>query len=495
MRVGVLNQRHPSYDGERLARMQALHDGGAAWDGLKASWFPMRKMEPSDVRQERLELAHYINYTGNIIGSMASMLFSEAPSVAGLEGEFYTRFFEDVDRQGSSWAEFWRARFLDALVQRKSWVWVNLPRRPVAKEGEEVQKPGNLQAELTGGFLDAFLVGLSGDQVIDWGEDDSGRLAWVVIHDVVSKRGGVGEARKKVFRWTYVTGTLIQRWEWTATEQKSEPGRDDEATEVLKAPHNMGSLPVFRLELPILLWPMGRLEDPAIALTRSENDLHWALHQAANELLVVASKWAEKGIGALGHGHFMKTERDKNGRDEVYFVAPSGVAFEHLEKQVERLRDDLHRVVSQMAQAASSDSTRARMSGESKNADWRAAEVMLAAFAGLVLDAMRDVLRLIAGLRGDPGDIQVSGLDGWHQEDIMAWLESAALATEAHQLSPTFRRVVARRQAERVLPDASSEQMEAIHKEIEEADVETGPLFAETTVPDDDADTGDHAGE
>lgn len=486
MKVKLLQQRHPSYDEAQKARQSALYEGGQRWEDLLEVWFPKRHMEPGDVRAERLGLAHYINYTGNILASLASMLFAESPSISGADGDYYSELLRDADQQGTAWAEFWRARFLEACVQQTSWVWVNLPRRVAPAVGAEAptESAPSLGAELAAGQLDAFLVGLAADQVIDWGEDDRGRLAWVMLHDVVSRRAGPESPRVRVFRWTFVSATTIQRWEWASSNERPSPTPEDVAEKVLDQLHNMGGLPVIRVRLPILLWPMGRLEGPAIALTRSENDLHWALHQAANELLTVTSKWGDKAPEALGHGHFLKLERDADGEDAAAYVSPSGVAFEHLERQVERLRDDLHRVVSQMAQAAASNATRARMSGESKNADWRAAEVLLAAYAGLMTDAMAKVLAFIARLRGDSDAIEVGGLDGWHQVDLESWLGAAAMATEAHQLSPTFRRVVARGQSSRVLQDvATPEELEAINAEIEAADVEVGPLFAAATVP------------
>jgi len=492
VKVKILDQRHSSYDGTVLQRQRALFEGGRTWHALASEWFPKRAVEPSDVREERLGLAFYNNYTGNILASLASMLFAEAPSITGIDGDFYASLQENADRLGSTWAEFWRERFIDAASQRSAWVWVNLPRRPQPAEGEQPAQSTSMADEIKAGLLDAFLVGVSADQVIDWGEDESGRLSWVMIRDVVSRRAGVDQPRVSVHRWTYLSATEIKRWEWASTPQKREPSENDVAEQTLAAAHNMPRLPLVRLELPHLLWPMGRLEDPAVALLRAENDQHWAIHQAANELLVLTSKFGDEKRPTLGHGHYLALERDSDGEDTAQFVGPSGIAFEAMQTQVERLRDDLHRVVGQMAQAASSNAARARMSGESKQADWRAAEVMLSAFAGIVLDAMREVLKLIVDLRKDgSSELQVGGLDGWHQEDLMAWLEAVNLATDARQYSPTYCKVVARKQAERTLADAATpEEMERIHSEIEKANVETGPLFAASDVtglePEDD---------
>lgn len=262
---------------------------------------------------------------------------------------------------------------------------------------------------------------------------------------------------------------------WTPTKDRTAPQPEDEAVEEPGIIHRLGRLPVVRLELPSGLWAMGKLEDPVVASLRADNERTWALHQAANELLTITSKWGDEKV-ELGHGHFLRLARDKDGEDKAAFVAPSGVAFDHLERDATQKREQVYRLVQQLALAADADSTPAKLSGASKAEDWRSAEVVLAAYADLVLDAMREVLALVARVRGDAQVPSVGGLEGWQHEDLETFLTAAAAATDARALSPTFRKVVAKREVERLLQDeVSDEDLEVIRKEIDEAQDDPAP--------------------
>ena len=470
MRIKTLQQTHPDYNAERNAKCRAIAEGGEMFHALKEKLFPKRFVEPTDVYAERLSLVTYTNHVGPSLSRLSALLFAESPAVAA-QGVWWGGFLADVDRQGSSWSSFWRARTEDALTCRWAWAWVNLP----ARGGVEVRTRAD---EESLGLLNAYLVRFLPEQVLDWGEDEAGGLLWIMARDVVERRPSIESPRQTVYRWRYIDATEVRTWEWEATRERPVPTDEDIATERPPVPHGFGRIPVTRIQLPRHLWILAMVYDVALAATRAENDLTWALHQAANELLVLTSKW-EEATPILGHGHYLQLGRDADGEDKANFIAPSGMAFDHLEKRVQEARDDVFRAFGQLAVAASSDGPKAQMSADSKAADWQAAEILLAALAEPVLDAMRDTLALLADVRGESAP-PVSGLDGWQAEDIEAFLAAVAGAQDARELSPGFRRLVAKRQAIRILRDeVTAEELAAVLTEIDESDPErSGPLFA-----------------
>jgi hypothetical protein len=151
-------------------------------------------------------------------------------------------------------------------------------------------------------------------------------------------------------------------------------------------------------------------------------------------------------------------------------VAPTGVAFEHLREERDADRADLFRAFQTMAQAL--DPQRSQpASGASKDADWRGAEVILSALAVRVLGAMRRALELVIAARGERWSPTVTGLDGWHVEDLETFLRAGTMAVDAARLSPTFRRLLARRQAERVLgAQVRAEELAQVRAEIDASD-------------------------
>src|SRR5690606_36977199 len=110
-------------------------------------------------------------------------------------------------------------------------------------------------------------------------------------------------------------------------------------------------------------------------------------------------------------------------------------------------------------------------SAESKERDWQAAEIVLAAYAARVKEAVRGVLDLVAFVRRlDVSELQVTGLEGWHQEDLTTELEAMALASDARVLSSTFKREIAKLQASRILGGRVKQDiLDAVHTEIDGA--------------------------
>lgn len=457
MKVEILEQQHPDRQGLRIERCRALADGGDCWHHMKSVWLPKNAKEPAELYSERMERATYENIAGPLLNMLSAYLFKTPPTVDGLDDDWGKAFLASVDRRNTGWSQFWTARFLDALIGRRVLVWVNLPAR--APDVVVTDRAAEEQA----GLLDAYLVGVTPEELLDWGEDARGGLVWVLIRQIVDSRAGVDSARSKSWRWTYIDAKQIRTWTWTATPTKSAPEKNDEATEEPVIAHNAGRLPVVRIELPPGLWAGSQLHDPAVAHLRGDNDLGWALHKAAHALMFVQRKWGGEDP-TLGPGYYMQLEPD----DKVGWTEPPGNSFNILRDRVGDLRDAMHRVVHQMALSVDNSSARIRNSGESKQADWQASDIVMSAYAEQVLAAMRECASIVGALRG-AGTVDVRGLDGWQQLTLDEFLGNAALAVNAAKYSPTFRREVAKREVEQLLPDLSPEVLEQIRKEIDEA--------------------------
>lgn len=482
-KVKVLRQTHPDYNPDQLARLEALYEGGEVWRGLLHWWLPKNAVEMDNVYKDRLKRAAYTNHFGSLTDLWAAFLFAEAPTLEGSEDEFWASFWEDSDGKGSTMGQFWRARLLEALWGRQSHVWINLP-----PEGEEVM--GSRAEQEEAGKLDPFLVALGPRQVIDWGEDDKGNLLWVMVEGTVSERAGPDAPRTRKWVWTHIDAQQIRRWEWKPRDLNDpdpKPDDGDEAGELEAVSHPFGVLPVVRLGLPSGLWAGAKMHDPAISLLRGENDLDFALHRAAHALLWIKGKWDE-GSPIIGPGYYLHIPPE----GDIGYAEPSGAQFEALAKDVERRREELHRVVQLMAVGAGSNVNRARMSGESKEKDWKAVDIVLHSYAELTKAAIEQTAQIVAKLRGIDDTLKVAGLDSWEIEDLEQFMAAAAAALDAREMSETFRRVVAKRQAKRLLEDeVDAEVMATIEKEIDDADLTPKMIGFGGEVEEDDPDDGD----
>ena len=479
MILTTLNQTHPDYRKDELERLEGLYCGGHEWRELIATWIPKNTSEPSDLWNERKERATYHNHAGPVVDLIAAWLFSEPPTTEGLD----ENWLKNVDRRRTDWTPFWKKLFTDALVYGRSYCWVNLPARPAG-----VQVENRLQEEQLG-LLRPYLVPLEAEEVIDWEQDDTGSLSWVMIRQNFQARPSVAAGRQKGIRWISVDSTRIQVWEWIATKEKPTP--DDKDVIPLKSDieHGIGMLPIVCLELPEGLHAMGKLHDPAVALLRASNDLDWALHRANHALMTVTTKDGVAPI-KLGAGYFVALTRDAEGKDEVGYAEPSGATFTASSDRIKDLREELYRVVQAMALAVSPNAQ--AQSGESKARDWQAMEVILSAYAGLVLEAMLAIGQIVAKILKTP-DPAVSGLDGWQQEDLDELLQQIATVIGLSIPSPTLKRELQKRVARRILADAGSDLLRKIAKEIDEAPDEpsmpappdVSPADGDTTPPQD----------
>jgi hypothetical protein len=108
--------------------------------------------------------------------------------------------------------------------------------------------------------------------------------------------------------------------------------------------------------------------------------------------------------------------------------------------------------------------------------------VLLSAYAAQLRPFLVGILSLVTEMRGGQQTVQVGGLEGYQEMDIMAFLESSALAVEALGMSFTFKKAIAKQQVRRLLGQVEDETVvQTILGEIDAA-VEV-PLFEPTPPP------------
>lgn len=456
MLLSDLNTTHPAYYADSIAEHEALYQGGRPWRALIHKWVPKNAQEPAELWTSRKERATYENHAGPIVDLIVAWLFSKPPTVEGIEG---SDWLIDVDRRGSSLAVWLRNVVTDAVKHGRSYVWVNLPSR----EGIQVE---SLADEEAAGLLTPFLVDLTAEDVRDWGEDAYGNLAWVLVRREVAERTVVEGGRKRVFRWYWIDAKQIRSWEYTPQKGGPDFPTDATATERPVIEHKLGRLPVARLQFPAGLHVMQKLRDPVVGLTRLSNDLDWSLHRWANSLLVIAS--ADMGTEpVLGAGYYLRV----GAEDKVFTVAPDASGFAAMQARLQDNREDVYRVVQQMAAGVSGDSVKQSASGVAKSLDWQSLQVMLAAYAEIVKAAVRRVCQIAAvPLQVAPDAIVVGGLEGWQEDDLATILEDYLTAGPMVK-SETFRRLLAKEAARRMIPDTADDATrQAIDAEIDAAD-------------------------
>lgn len=465
-----LNRTHADYSKAKIQHIDALYCGGDKWRALLGDWLPQAPAESDTSYSQRKARALYRNDFASIIDLVAAMLFSEEPSVKGLNERNARIFATNADRDGSPGRVVLQTAFIDAMRYGVSWSWIRLP----ASSGA-----ATLKDQEVNGDLDWWFEPVDPINVLDWYEADQ-RIQWVKVADTLLDTSDPLKPPKVLYRWRIIDDEKIRTFTWTPADEnqaKAAAGgtfpANATATEGEPILHGYGTLPIrrFRLRKGMALGP--RMYDPAIAAIRAEHDADDALFKAAHALLVIGSDDHTNKPPILGQGHFLKTGKD----DRVYFAEPSGNNTKLLVDRSGNARNALYSAAQQFQSGGHATSSPGAMyqSGASKQMDWYAAEAQNASYADQILAFVTDLMSTVAKVTNDPGKVEVTGLEGWHQMDIAGLLQASTLAFDAKVMSPTFQRALATNIARRLLSNTESpETMDAIYKEI--AEYEIGPL-------------------
>src|ERR1700740_668549 len=118
-----IDREHPEYVAKRAMwkKYRDLYAGGEQIRENAFEYLLRRHKEPNEIYAERLSRVFYENYIGSIIDWYAATLMRREAALV-FEGsdekakEFYNVFTEDCDLKGTSVAEFFRQRIIQALV-------------------------------------------------------------------------------------------------------------------------------------------------------------------------------------------------------------------------------------------------------------------------------------------------------------------------------------------------------------------------------------------
>ena len=271
------------------------------------------------------------------------------------------------------------------------------------------------------------------------------------------------QAERRVEEWTlFATDAPPRRWRLVADPTRPVPAADAEVPEVPidDLPRTPG-VPHVLLNLPPELWVVNLVADAQLELLRKRCALSWAIDRVCFAMLVLYTA-AKKPVGAMGAGYFMQLTRE----DRLEYPAPPSTPFDVIGVYIASLKDEMYRVVTQMAAGVDNNAAAIGRSGESKLADGASTEIVLRALGLIVRDALERSFELGAQLLGTPADFRLGGLDTFQVTSARELFELASGIETLGSRSPTLERELQLRLARRALPDASAETLAAIEKEL-----------------------------
>lgn len=451
---GLLKQRNPSYCKEYWARCKAFYKGGKSLlenEALMQRIFPKHNGESQTVYDLRKQVAHYVNYAGEITNHILSKLVADPIRVEAKPepDQFYMDFQKDCSPPGGATKtlhQLVRDMFLTAMQCQTAWALIEMPSRS--------QVPARTLAEQeASGGLNAWCVEVQPESVVDWEKDDSGELLWALMMFKSFKRDSVfrtrGVCREEY--WFYDRERFIK---WTVEYDPMHPPKD---TQVVVpediGPHTFGRVPLVCLHLPDGLWVMSKLESLAREHFLKRNALSWAELKA---LLPVLYEFLDPGIMPTLPGpggdpqkavkqtrspaHVQQRQAAAGQGDKAEWIGPPAQGFEHSLMSCDSTRDEMHRVVHQMALAADNKGQLANRSGKSKEKDEAALSVVLEAYGEIGRETLLNILRMVELVRGDKTrDWSATGMSDFETTTTGGLIEEETMLDTVEIPSPSFK--------------------------------------------------------
>lgn len=485
----LLKKTHPDYDAAYWRRCHALYVGGKRLledATLMKDVFPKHRDELTKNYEERKRRAVYVAKPAEIIDEIIGSLSNKPlalnmddtrPSEAAWD-EYYDRFARDTSAGGGgrlSLSDMITQQMLNALLYRCAWVLIDLPRREIEYASRAEQEKD--------GALDAYVVPIEPECVIDWEEDPAGELLWTVIWTVHMRRPGLGSERKAVLeRWDY-----YDRQQWVRYEALHDVDRPLQENDIIpivaSREHNFGRTPLERLQLPDGLWAMNKLENLAREHLNKRSALAWAeLQSLLPELYeflgpeqstpgTVIGENQEDPQRALSQRRGQGYVQQRGGQDKALFVGPSAEPFAHALNSIEKTEAEMSAITHQMALSIQSQGSALRRSAESKAADKSSKGVVLEALGKLARQHAEMILSLISTVRQDAdliGKWQVKGMDEFEDADAAGLVDRDVSIDVLKIPSATFQKLRYLRLARTHLgDDATADDIAAIEEELE----------------------------
>lgn len=388
--------------------------------------------EPDTKYISRWEASYYIPYIAAIIDYFRHWLFACAPNIRPVVNpdidtetpdppEWFDPFMRNATGSGMSFFDLGKQVFGDVLIYRRAgWLIAT--------------------ADMSMGESDApiTLTPYDARNILDWEEDGSGKLQWVLLKTVCTRREFPNRRRMIEVR------TYVDRDCWGAWEVTREPNSDEDIPILLGyGEHGLGEVPFEWMTVPEGMWVMNKLAAWQVDLYNQMSILTYGQLMSCflqpYVLSAEATETASSRIMGEGIVINLRTSDGTRGEEKFGWVSPDVAPLEFNAKRIIEQRDEGYRIVHQMSLAVDSQAIGAiARSGVSKIEDRKAAEIMLRGYGGYVKDFQLRTLEKIGRLMGDGTKFIVEGYDSFETSSLEEELQTAALVQTFNVQSATF---------------------------------------------------------
>jgi len=482
---GRLKQHHPEYRPEHMRLLAALYEGGSALldnPEVMARAFPKHEGETAASYAERLKRAYYIGHLGAVVNYIVAGLAQDPLRLVDENGEqvgdgFWADLMLDASAPGGAKRSLdlivrsdWTT---DALVHTWSWLRSDMP----PPDAEAVTKLDEERAGVTRGYF----VHVPAITVTDWSMT-AGRLNWIRVHSCTEPDENPAAARDVVVHeWTMWTADGFATYRVPIGKGGKDPQspRDEDMIQPIDVGrHSFGAVPFTRLVMPPGLRAGEILYSLALEMLNQSCADSWNRlrngYQQLYEFLGGELPGVDTPIGqAQEDPHRAKRQRrgpgtvqERGAGDDAKYVGPDmgGTAVQR--QALAELRDDIYRVLSLMALSQDTQGAMIRRSGDSKEQDGIATEVVLGAAGRIVHIAAEEAIGVLSVGVGEEAP-SVRGYERFNAESAGKLIERAAMMVGVEIPSARYQQLRNLRIARADLGnDASPEDLKTIEQEL-----------------------------
>ncbi len=494
--------RNRHYDCDYWCKIRVLYEGAKTLKDtlhtpspLRGEIFPIPLGEDPEIYHERVKRSCYVNYLSQLVDYIVSSLFSDPVVVtAGGAGEdmkygsvepFYDEFYRNSARPGArpvTFNEALRRVVLDALLFKRAWLLVEFPTKPLDGDGLPVEPSSRAEEELLeagGQYKRAYCSSVDPESVYDWERDEDDELSWAMIYDKDHPRKTVDAKRT----WCVETFTVYDRVGWTRysweyDEEKAPPRDSDKPTRTESGKHTFGRVPLLDFKIPDGLWAGGKMENIAVELFNKLSALSWGQYRSLFQIVAVTLQNPDPKDGfnpivddqhravnqTLGPGRVWVGAE----RDQIRYVGPDSAPFAEARAYLAELRDEMHRVLHQMAQSVDNSGAALKRSGESKKIDQAAGEIVSRELGRIFREVTQTIYQTIAAGRNEHDKIwSASGLENYTETNSGDLVAEAVELEKVSIPSPTWQALRKLDLVTKLTPGLTDKQKEKIYEELE----------------------------
>lgn len=468
MNKKTLDQTNAQYEGDHWNRLNALAKGGKSFHAQIGHFLPQQPMEPELRYELRKRRAKYYSYIGAIVNLYVSWLFA-----AGYEAKAYKKNTEtpipNVDSYYGAFQEnvggqktlktFMKDRFRESMTVGKS-IWIaELPQAPT----DTVITDKAVHEALQLGH--ATLMCRDATSLLDWEEDDDGNLLWCILKDVWKPRKSASSSRNTtVEQWRVYDDTTVTTYELEYKDQ--EPPNPDTPIAGTTTTHGFKRVPVIRLCLPEELCIGEQTHDAQISHFQHDAALSWSMAMSCYATPVFhLDDEDKKPVLGIGYALFLGKE------ETLTWVAPPTEAYDAIARNRDSKRDEIFRIVHQMAQGLDNNAETVGRSADSKEIDAAATRILLNAYGEIVAKSIEETYELISEARDETDyEWSIEGFSGYDTATAGSLLANVRSAKTLGLPSNTLHRELSKKAALVLVPELDPRVKETIRQEIDKYD-------------------------